>query len=325
MYDVFISYRRKFGFAYAKMLSEMLKQKGINAFVDLDELRSGTFNDKLLTAIETSPAFLLILTPGALDRCVDEGDWLTREILKASESGRNIIPVLCDGFDWPKQWDSRVPDRIKMLSNLNCVVMSDAYVDAMVDKIIEYVKGKNLPVQSEVHTQEENQPANDIDGFFRRYMRDMSEVIGVDFAFHAGSIWHQDIARLDTLSALADSGVKIKVIVNSPEVADSMSKYMRHKLKRYIPFEEAISLWKNVQSLYDNVELRISEVPLLRIYYGFNMKNPDENAARIKFYTHGNSKIDSNFSQNFTADDPCYQLYKSEFDFLWEMSTKTKE
>lgn len=324
MYDVFISYRRKYGFAIAKMISELLRKSGVNAFVDLDELRSGTFDDKIIHAIESAPAFVLILTPGALDRCGDKDDWLTKEITAAVESGRNIIPVLCEGFEWPKQWGSEISDTIKLLSNYNSVVMSYEYVDAMIDKIIGYVKGDVVKCAVVGKKTSKELPDNDIDSFFREFVENIDEVCGVDFAFHAGSAWHQDMDRIEVLGALADAGKKIRVIVNSPEVADSISKYMRHKLKKYLAFDEAIALWKNLESMYDNVEVRVSDVPLLRIYYSFNMADPEKNKTKVKFYTHGNSKISMNYAQIFGASSPAYKLYKDEFELLWKLA-KTDE
>ena len=167
MYDIFISYRRKYGFAVAKMISELLKTRGVSAFVDLDELRSGTFDDKIIDAIASTPSFVLILTPGALDRCGDKDDWLTKEITAAVETGRNIIPVMCDGFEWPKQWENDIPDNIKLLSNYNSVIMSYDYVDAMIDKIIGYAKGESLKSPEEDKKTVQEVPANEIDGFFR--------------------------------------------------------------------------------------------------------------------------------------------------------------
>lgn len=320
MYDVFISYRRKKGFAVAKMICELLKAKGVNTFIDLDELTSGTFDDKILDAIESTPAFILVLTPGALDRCVDEGDWLTKEINTAVETGRNIIPVMCDGFEWPEVWAEGTPDNIKVLSHYNGIVMRYEYVDAMVSKIIEYSKCKTAMVAEPLVTK--STVNNDIEDFFKVCMSDLDEVTGVDFAFHAGSIWHQDIERIETLGLLADSGKRIRVIVNTPDIADSTSKYMRHKLKKYLAFDEAIKLWNNIADMYENVEIRISDTPLMRIYYSFSMKNPELNKTRIKFYTHGNSRIDLNYCCDFSASEDAYKLFKSEFEFLWDNAKK---
>ncbi len=318
MYDVFISYRRKNGFAVAKMIRELLKARGVAAFVDLDELKSGTFDDKIIDAIESTPTFVLILTAGALDRCGEHDDWLSKEINAAVVSGRNIIPVMCDGFDWPKQWGDDIPDNIRLLSNYSGVVMSYDYVDAMIDKIIGYANGESSPSANATQKSLKVVQTTDIDGFFSEGLKAIDDIIGVDFAFHAGSVWHQNVERLEILSTLADAGKKIRIIVNTAEVADSTSKYMRHKLKKYLGFDEAIESWRNFEGMYENVEVRISSIPLMRIYYSFNMVNPAENKTRIKFYTHGNPRIDLNYAQNFDASDAAYRLYKDEFEFLWE-------
>lgn len=316
MYDAFISYRRKNGFAIAKMLRELLKAKGITAFMDLDELRSGTFDDKILNAIENSPSFILILPPNALDRCGEKDDWLAKEILTAIDSGRNIVPVLCDDFSWPKDWPENMPDKIKMLSNYNSVVMSYDYVDAMVDKIIQHMYDNGLGTDNNTNGNFSSS-TNELDTFFRNRMHNLDQIKGVDLAFHAGSVWHENIDRVDILADLADAGIKMRVLVNSPEAAETIGKHMRHKLKKYTPFEEAVQLWKNFESMYDNVEVRISDIPLLRIYYAFHMENPNEDAARVKYYTYGNAQINKNYSQNFEPTDAHFNLYKAEFDFLW--------
>ena len=323
MYDIFISYRRKQGFAVAKLFSGLLQAQGLKSFVDLDELRSGTFDDKILTAIASSPAFLLILTPGALDRCGDDGDWLTREILAAVESGRNIIPVLCDGFVWPKQWDDAIPDKIRMLSMYNSVIMSYEYMDATVDKIVNYIQGDTPPVAPMVQMPAPTQrKLDDLDDFFRPNMQNMQDVEGVDFAFHAGSVWHQNIERLEILDALSKAGVRVRVLVNTPETAALMGKHMRHKLKDYLPFEKAIALWRQRAEDYPNLEVRVTSTPLLRICYMFHMKDSSKSSLRVKFYTHGNPKIDANYSQIFTADMPHYRLFQDEFDLLWDQCTE---
>ncbi len=316
MHEAFISYRREHGFAYAKMFREMLRVKGVAAYVDLDELRSGTFDDKLLTAIKTTPSFILILTPSALDRCTDEDDWLTREIVTAVESGRNIIPVLCDGFMWPKKWDPQVPEKIRILSTFNSVIMDYNYINAAVDTIVEYIR-EDGSFETE---EEDNKPEfkNDVDGFFRRNMKDIDNIVAVDLAFHAGSVWHQNVDRLNILETLAQAGVQIRVIVNTPEIAMQMGKHMRHKLKRYMPFEEAISLWQNIASMFENVQVKVTEIPMLRIQYTIRKKDPAQDKMRIKYYTHGVSQIDANSILEFDRNDYQFELYRAEFDYVWE-------
>ena len=89
--DVFISYRRDGGYALARLLYECLHKENISAFLDLEELRSGPFNEKLYSAIESSENFVLVLPQNALDRCSSENDWLRLEIEHAIKHKKNII------------------------------------------------------------------------------------------------------------------------------------------------------------------------------------------------------------------------------------------
>ena len=316
MYDAFISYRRKNGFAVAKMLRDQLKLKRISAFVDLDELRNGTFDDKILLAIENSPSFILILYPGDLDRCGEENDWLTKEIVAAIDSGRNIIPFLCDGFEWPKVWNENMPDKIKVISKFNSVTLSQEYLDATIDKVIRYVNDDSSDSSKEAILAQ----GSDTNYFFRTNMKNLSLIESVELSFHAGFIWHQDIGHLDILSDLAEAGIPIRIIVNSAEGAHIIHSHMRHKLKRYPSFEEGIASWKNFESMYENVEVKLSDIPLMRICYCINKKDAADSAMRVKFYTYGNPKIDSNFIQDFTPADTPFELYKKEFEYLWKKS-----
>ena len=44
--------------------------------------------------------FVVLLTPSALERCTEPGDWLRREIETALETKRNIVPLMLEGFDF---------------------------------------------------------------------------------------------------------------------------------------------------------------------------------------------------------------------------------
>ncbi len=317
MHDAFISYRRKNGFAFAKMLRELLKAKGVSTYVDLDELRSGKFDEKLLTAIRTIPGFILILTPGSLDRCGEEEDWMTKEVEAALEAGRNIIPVLCDGFEWPKHWGDNVPEKIKMLSDFNSVYLEYRYIDAAVSTIVEYLhegSGEKVVVE-EIDVV---RPKNDITGFFLKHIQDLENVVAVDLAFHAGSVWHQSVDRLDTLQTLAEAGVEIRVIVNTPEVAEFLERHTRHKLKQYMAYEDAIAHWRHIESLYENVHVKVTDIPMMRIQYTIRKKDSSKDAMRIKYYTHGVSQMDRNYIQEYNYDDYQYELYRSEFEYVWQ-------
>ncbi len=95
-YDIFISYRRDTGAQYARILQLMLQQRGYRVFLDYDELTDGEFNKNIERAIRVTPVFLLVLSRDSLDRCVNEGDWVRREMEMAIEQKKQIIPVNVD-------------------------------------------------------------------------------------------------------------------------------------------------------------------------------------------------------------------------------------
>lgn len=99
-YDIFISYRRT-SYDTANLIATRLKAAGYSVFFDVETLRSGKFNEQLFDVIRHCKDFLLVLPPGALDRCVNEDDWVRLEVMCALENNKNIIPILLNGFQWP--------------------------------------------------------------------------------------------------------------------------------------------------------------------------------------------------------------------------------
>jgi len=96
---VFISYRRA-DFPWALAVFQDLTNHGFDVFFDYDGLAGGAFAQAILGNIRARAHFLVLLTPGALDRCDDPADWLRLEIEAALDARRNIVPLLIDGFDF---------------------------------------------------------------------------------------------------------------------------------------------------------------------------------------------------------------------------------
>ena len=113
-YDIFISYRRSGGQDLARMLKESLTAKGYNTFLDFDGLKDGYFDEKIMRAIDEAPVFILILSKGSMARCVDENDWVRKEIEYALSKGKQIIPVdpnhEFDGF--PEDMSAELKDKV---------------------------------------------------------------------------------------------------------------------------------------------------------------------------------------------------------------------
>lgn len=92
-YDIFISYRRDGGAQYARILQLMLIQRGYKVFLDYDELKDGLFNEKIRESIKSAPIFLVVLSEGAIDRCINDDDNMRREIQEALKYHKKILPV----------------------------------------------------------------------------------------------------------------------------------------------------------------------------------------------------------------------------------------
>ena len=92
-YDIFISYRRSTGKEIARPLKEALTNMGYQVFLDFDELNDGMFNEKIVSAIKDSPIFMIILSANSLERCVEENDWVRKEIELALSESKQIIPI----------------------------------------------------------------------------------------------------------------------------------------------------------------------------------------------------------------------------------------
>jgi hypothetical protein len=122
--DVFISYRRSNGSDLASLLKFYLTLKGFKVFFDVDSLGAGHFGNCLIKNVQETRNFILILTPNALDRCIDDQedkDWVKKEISTALISECNIIPVSRD-FDIKVFENEKLPEDIKSLASFNHVI-----------------------------------------------------------------------------------------------------------------------------------------------------------------------------------------------------------
>ena len=131
-YDVFLSYRRAGGETMAILLRDRLNERGYRVFLDIEDLNPGKFNKDLLRVIDGCTDFVSILSPGSLDRCVKEGDWVRLEIAHALKNEKNVVPLILRGFEQPEN----LPDDISDLMNNSGVgVPSTEFLDAAIDRL----------------------------------------------------------------------------------------------------------------------------------------------------------------------------------------------
>lgn len=139
-YNVFISYRRDGGEYTAKVLRDKLGELGYNVFFDVEALRSGDFNTKLYSVIDECKDFILVLSPGALDRCQNDDDWVRREVEYALERGKNIVPILLRGFKFP----DILPPSMESVRYKNGIEANTEFFDAFIRKLQEFLESKPL-------------------------------------------------------------------------------------------------------------------------------------------------------------------------------------
>lgn len=101
-------------------------------FFDMETLRSGKFNEQLFEVIDNCKDFILVLPPHALDRCVNEDDWVRMETIRAMEAKNNIIPIMLNGFVWPYS----MPEGMKELAYYQALTASSVeYFDLAMERL----------------------------------------------------------------------------------------------------------------------------------------------------------------------------------------------
>lgn len=314
--DAFISYRRDNGFYLACLIHEQLKKRGVSSFLDLVEKRhSGKIDEEVFDAIENSCNFVLVLSKGALDDCINEEDWVRKEIFAAIKKGCNIIPILDDEFEWPRSLYAKMSEEIKSIEKYSRVKSSKDYLDAMIDRVISLMQWDenlnlthgNVKMNTEVISTER---------YF--FMELKKNIDAVDMAFHAGSEWFTDVAKNDLLYGLVEQGIHLRILLNNPKISEKMAKHMRHSRKIYIGFENCIRKWIDLKKEYpDKVEIKMTDIPILRRYYSIHMKDSCMDSVNVKYYTYDNPDPKINYQQIFYSDSEYFGLYRKEFEYLW--------
>ena len=133
--DAFISYRREASAMVARAVFQDLRAHRVDVFMDVESIGSGRFDAILKHQIAARPYFLLILTPRALDRCVQPGDWLSREIEHALDTQRVIVPIVTPEFsrdDISRYLSGRPGEALAVLNTVNLV---HEYWEAAMEKL----------------------------------------------------------------------------------------------------------------------------------------------------------------------------------------------
>ena len=146
---VFISYRRTDVYI-ALAAYENLKNQGYDVFFDYRSISSGDFEQIITSNIRARAHFLLILTPTALDRCNEPGDWLRREIEMAIDEKRNIIPLFFKGFRFGvPSVTEKLTGKLRNLSRYNGLNVHEDYFDEAMHRL--HTQYLNVPLETVLH------------------------------------------------------------------------------------------------------------------------------------------------------------------------------
>ena len=144
-YDIFISYRREGGTDVALHLYYLLNRDGYSVSFDLDTLHAGEFAPELLSRVDNCTDFVIILNKDAFKRTLDgapkEEDWLRIELSRAIEKRKNIIPILMEGFEFPKN-NEQLPQDIREVVNFNGAEYSKRYFKAFYAELKEFLSSE---------------------------------------------------------------------------------------------------------------------------------------------------------------------------------------
>jgi hypothetical protein len=132
--SVFISYRRQTSKYPALLVYKALRQFGYDVFIDYESIDSGKFAVEILHQIASRSHFVVILSPDCLNRTTNPEDWLRKEIEYAIHTGRNIVPLLFDGFSFATAKKYLTGD-LSTLDEFNGLSIPDGYFDDAMRKL----------------------------------------------------------------------------------------------------------------------------------------------------------------------------------------------
>lgn len=132
---VFISYRRTLSKHLARSIYQYLKMHDWDVFLDVNTIDSGDFDRIILNQIGARAYFILLISPGSLEQCVNPDDWLLREIQEAIRLERNIVPIVEEGANFNHEMEYLPADMREIVSKKNYLPLTHFYFDAAVDTL----------------------------------------------------------------------------------------------------------------------------------------------------------------------------------------------
>lgn len=106
MHGFFISHKSK-DWALAGRIYDYLNAAGYCPFLDVESLHQGNFEKELEEMIQSTPYFLLVLSPNTF-KDTSKKNWVIKEIITALNSNTTILLVATEDFKWPKDMPAEI-------------------------------------------------------------------------------------------------------------------------------------------------------------------------------------------------------------------------
>ena len=146
---VFISFRRT-NLPWALAIYQYLTNQGFDVFFDYNSIKSRDFEQIITQNIKGRTHFVVLLTPSALERCNEPGDWLRREIELAIDEKRNIVPLFFEGFNFRSPSISKyLTGRLDLLKTYNDITVTAESFDATLARLCKDFL--NVPFTAVLH------------------------------------------------------------------------------------------------------------------------------------------------------------------------------
>jgi len=135
---------------WALAIYQNLNNNGYDVFFDFNGIASGDFESVILGNIKARAHFIVLLTPSALERCNEPGDWLRREIETALKTKRNMVPLMLEGFDFgTPAIANQLTGKLAALKRYNALDVPASYFMAAMERLRE--KFLNVPLEGVLH------------------------------------------------------------------------------------------------------------------------------------------------------------------------------
>lgn len=157
--------------------------------------------------------------------------------------------------------------------------------------------------------------------FLESCIKSDKDIESIYMVFQSGWDWLKSKDKNLLLEQINELGINLRVIVNHQaavkKIADTM---VNPRIKKYYPsFDDNIKQWQKHACESSNVDLRISDYPILRRIYLVNYKDGTSEAL-LHDYAYNFVSEDDRGNFRLNNDDFLLKVFTNELNFLWDNS-----